>query len=267
MMGFMIIIALGLIIFFAYKVRSKISRYGKENILWDKIPMESEMAPNVEEWVNNVSGVPEELVTDDFYKPNGSLNEPDHEPNRLNRLQPDGAARIPDVSVPLMCQQPPQHSSSRDSDESKPSSQRKPPRKRRPGRAKRPENDEYETDYTTGAESCDELDEEDLESQYPPITSDQQRQDYKREFDNDLQQYKRLQGDLDEINKLFSQLNRQIDETEDTELYQGIAVEYNRLKEVKNSEEYREKKRHCKQLKTKLAHIKEMVSNYDNQRS
>lgn len=57
----------------------------------------------------------------------------------------------------------PRPPSSRDSDESKPSSQRKPPRKRRPGRTKRVDNDEYETDYTTGAESCDELDEEDLE--------------------------------------------------------------------------------------------------------
>ncbi|XP_069792731.1 occludin b [Narcine bancroftii] len=269
-MGFMIIIALGLIIFFAYKTRSKITRYGKDNIMWDRIPMESEVPPNVEEWVNNVSGVPEELVNDGYsYKPNSSLNEPDYPYNHENRLEPDDTrgSHFPEVSVPLMREQPPQHSSSRESDESKPSSQKRPPRKRRPGRAKRSENEEYETDYTTGAESCDELDEEDLESQYPPITSDEQRQNYKREFDNDLQRYKRLQGDLDEINKLFSQLDKQIDETEDNERYQDIAVEYNRLKEVKNSADYREKKKHCKQLKTKLAHVKQMVSNYDNHRS
>ncbi|XP_072137287.1 occludin-like [Mobula birostris] len=263
-MGFMIVIALGLIIFFAYKTRSKISRYGKDNILWDKIPMENEVVPDVEEWVNNVSGVPEELMTDGYYKPNGSLNETEYEPNRV---QPDGAPRVLESSIPLMHEQPPVHSSSWGSDESKPATQRKPPRKRRPGRAKRPDIDEYETDYTTGAESCDELDEDDLESRYPPITSDQQRQEYKREFDSDLQQYKRLQGDLDEINKQFSQLGKQIDKREDSEQYEDIAVEYNRLKEVKNSAEYREKKKHCKQLKTKLAHIKQMVSNYDNQRS
>ncbi|XP_072922343.1 occludin-like isoform X3 [Hemitrygon akajei] len=214
--------------------------------------------------VNNVSGVPEELVTDGYYKPSGSLNETEYEPNRV---QPDGAPRFLESSIPLMHEQPPLRSSSWDSDESKPTTQRKPPRKRRPGRPNRPDADEYETDYTTGAESCDELDEEDLESRYPPITSDQQRQEYKREFDSDLQQYKHLQGDLDEINKQFSQLDKQIDEREDSELYEDIAVEYNRLKEVKNSVEYREKKKHCKQLKTKLAHIKQMVNNYDSQRS
>uniref|UniRef100_UPI00398F0E0D occludin b n=1 Tax=Pristiophorus japonicus TaxID=55135 RepID=UPI00398F0E0D len=269
-MGFTIIIALGLIIFFAYKTRSKITRYGKENILWDKIRMQDETVPNVEEWVNNVSGVPDELVADGYpYKPNGSLNDSDYEPNREDRMRSYDVqpTRVPEVSVPLMREQPPQHSSSRESDESKPATQRRPPRKRRPGRTKRPENENYETDYTTGAESCDELDDEDLESQYPPIASDQQRQDYKREFDNDLQQYKRLQAELDEINKQFSQLDKQIDETEDNEQYQVVAAEYNRLKDMKNSADYREKKKYCKQLKMKLSHIKQMVGNYDNQRS
>ncbi|XP_078252702.1 occludin b [Rhinoraja longicauda] len=265
-MGFAIIISLGLIIFFSYKTRSKITRYGKGNILWDRIRMENEMPPNVEEWVNNVSGVPEELATDGYsYKPNGSMHD---EPNHETRPHPDRAypSRNPEVSVPLMREQP-RPSSSRDSDESKPSSERKPRRKRRPGRAKRVDNDEYETDYTTGAESCDELDEEDLEGKYPPITSDQQRQDYKKEFDDDLQQYKRLQGEMDEINKKFSQLDKQIEKTEESEEYQNIAAEYNRLKDLKNSADYREKKQLCKQLKAKLAHIKQMVGNYDNQKS
>lgn len=34
------------------------------------------------------------------------------------------------------------------------------PTKRRPGKPKRPEQDHYETDYTTGGESCDELEED-----------------------------------------------------------------------------------------------------------
>ncbi|XP_038661337.1 occludin b [Scyliorhinus canicula] len=265
-MGFLIVIALGLIIFFAFKTRSKITRYGKENILWDKSYMQDEVPPNVEDWVNNVSGVPEELVGDGYsYKPNGSLYEPDYE---HHRTQPNGVqpTHVPEVSLPLMNEQPAPNPSIRESDESKPSSHRKPNRKRRPGRPKRPETEDYETDYTTGAESCDELDEEDFESQYPPITSDQQRLDYKKEFDNDHQQYKYLQAELDDINKQFSQLNKQIDETDDDEQYQAVAAEYNRIKEVKNSADYREKKKLCKQLKVKLSHIKQMVSNYDSQR-
>ena len=34
------------------------------------------------------------------------------------------------------------------------------PMKGRAGRSKRPEQDHYETDYTTGGESCDELEED-----------------------------------------------------------------------------------------------------------
>lgn len=44
-----------------------------------------------------------------------------------------------------------------------PSTQRKPPKKRRPGRARRADTQDYETDYTTGAESGEELDNDDLE--------------------------------------------------------------------------------------------------------
>uniref|UniRef100_A0A4W3HRI6 Occludin n=1 Tax=Callorhinchus milii TaxID=7868 RepID=A0A4W3HRI6_CALMI len=266
-MGFMIIIALGLIIFFSHKTRSKILKYGKENVLWDRIPM-AESDPNVAEWVNNVSGIPEELATNDDYpnKFNGSLN---YQPSNDYRMPPDDvrSTPVPEALLPLM-KQPPRAMNSTGSDESRPAPQRRPPRKRRPGRAKRPETEDYETDYTTGAESCDELDDVDFESQYPPITSDQQRQDYKREFDNDLQEYKRLQAELDQVNKQLSDLDKQLDKLpEETEEYQAAADEYNALKEVKQSPGHKAKKQQSKQLKSKLSHIKQMVSDYDSQRS
>ncbi|NWV65402.1 OCLN protein, partial [Malurus elegans] len=53
--GFLIVLLLCLICFFAHKTRSKIWKYGKPNIYWDKIPVVQE-GPNVEEWVKNVSG-------------------------------------------------------------------------------------------------------------------------------------------------------------------------------------------------------------------
>ncbi|XP_010218302.1 PREDICTED: occludin [Tinamus guttatus] len=49
--GFLIVILLCLICFFAHKTRSKIWKYGKPNIYWDKIPVVQE-GPNVEEWVS-----------------------------------------------------------------------------------------------------------------------------------------------------------------------------------------------------------------------
>lgn len=50
-LGFLIVLALALIIFFAVKTRSKINRYGKMNILWDDTKNYEE-TPNVEEWVS-----------------------------------------------------------------------------------------------------------------------------------------------------------------------------------------------------------------------
>lgn len=56
--------------------------------------------------------------------------------------------------------------------------------------------------------------------EYPPITSDQQRQLYKRNFDADLQEYKSLQAELDEINKELSRLDKELDDyREESEEY------------------------------------------------
>ncbi|NXN05351.1 OCLN protein, partial [Sylvia borin] len=48
--GFLIVLLLCLICLFAHKTRSKIWKYGKPNIYWDKIPGGPE-GPDVEEWV------------------------------------------------------------------------------------------------------------------------------------------------------------------------------------------------------------------------
>lgn len=49
--GFLIVVLLCLICFFAQKTRSKIWRYGKANIYWDRAPVVQE-GPDVEEWVS-----------------------------------------------------------------------------------------------------------------------------------------------------------------------------------------------------------------------
>nr|XP_026654730.1 occludin [Zonotrichia albicollis] len=63
--GFLTVLLLCLICVLAHKTRSKIWKYGKHNIYWDKIPAEPQ-GPDVEEWVKNVSGgmsVPDEAAT------------------------------------------------------------------------------------------------------------------------------------------------------------------------------------------------------------
>ncbi|KAH0628044.1 hypothetical protein JD844_008714 [Phrynosoma platyrhinos] len=139
--------------------------------------------------------------------------------------------------------------------------------KRRAGKPKRTNTDNYDGDYTTGGESCDEL-EEDWDREYPPVSSDQQRQTYKRDFDAGLQEYKRLQAELDEISKELSRLDKELDNyVEDSEEYRAAADEYNRLKDIKASADYKNRKAYCKMLKSKLSHIKRMVTEYDRQKS
>jgi hypothetical protein len=56
--------------------------------------------------------------------------------------------------------------------------------------------------------------------EYPPITSDQQRQLYKRNFDAGLQEYKSLQAELDDVNKELSRLDKELDDyREESEEY------------------------------------------------
>ncbi|XP_014404959.1 PREDICTED: occludin isoform X1 [Myotis brandtii] len=270
-LGFMVIVAFALIIFFAVKTRRKMDQYDKSNILWDKEPVYDEQPPNVEEWVKNVSAGTQDMppppsdYVDRVYSPvayssNGKVND--------KRLYPESSYKstpVPEVVQELPVTSPvddfrqPHYSS--DGNFETPS--KRAPTKRRAGKSKRPEQDHYETDYTTGGESCDEL-EEDWIREYPPITSDQQRQVYKRSFDTGLQEYKRLQAELDEINRELSRLDKELDDyREESEEYMAAADEYNRLKQVKGSANYKNKRNYCKQLKSKLSHIKRMVGDYD----
>uniref|UniRef100_A0ACB8EQ09 Uncharacterized protein n=1 Tax=Sphaerodactylus townsendi TaxID=933632 RepID=A0ACB8EQ09_9SAUR len=104
--------------------------------------------------------------------------------------------------------------------------------------------------------------------EYPAISSDNQRQTYKQDFDAGLQEYKRLQAELDQISKELSRLDKELDDySEDSEEYKTAAEEYNRLKEIKASADYKNRKVHCKMLKSKLSHIKRMVTDYDSRKS
>lgn len=261
-MGFMIVVAFAIIIFFSVKTRRKINHYGKSNILWKKNKFEQEGDPNVEEWVKNVASNPEQIPAMSEYneKVNGSVME--H--RSVNGLQAYSEhsfrSHVNHEEVyPVKNESgfsPNVYSSSSEASKNV-------PRKKRPGRPRRSPND-YDTDYTTGGESGEELDDDDWESEYPPITSDQQRVDYKREFDADLQEYKRLQAELEEVTKSMVQLDKELDEhPEGSQSYRGIADEYNHLKDIKSSSDYKNKRKHCKQLKAKLNHIKNMVSDYD----
>ncbi|XP_072848720.2 occludin [Pogona vitticeps] len=262
-LGFLMVAALIIIIIFAVKTRSKINYYGKTNILWDQTK-DLEEAPNVEEWVKNVNAEPgAPTPVGDYPDRVASVVGYSVSGTPPQRIYNDNSYRATPTLEPsaALPREPEYTNSSNYNGSAKEQTQ-----KRKGGRPKRSNTDNYDGDYTTGGESCDEL-EEDWDREYPPVSSDQQRQMYKRDFDAGLQEYKRLQGELDEINKELSRLDKELDEyIEDSEEYKVAAEEYNRLKDIKASGDYKNRKAHCKTLKSKLSHIKQMVSDYDRRK-
>lgn len=263
-LGFLIVVAFAIIIFFAVKIRIKINQHGKMNILWRKERFGGEGDPNVEEWVKTVATNPEAIPAMSEYneKVNGSVLDYRSVNGGQYSDHNIGSRVIPEEVLPVRQEygfSPNDYSSSSDA------SKKGPPRHKRPGKAVRSPNENYDADYTTGGESGEELEDEDWDSEYPPITSDQQRQEYKRDFDTGLQEYKKLQAELDDVTKSLSRLDKELDELpQGSQSYRAVADEYNRLKDIKSSSDFKNKRNRCKGLKTKLNHIKSMVSDYDD---
>ncbi|KAG9354376.1 hypothetical protein JZ751_001083 [Albula glossodonta] len=240
--GFLVVVGLIILVVFASKTRQKIRRYGKGNILWEDVKVVNDaMSHDIGEWVNNVSEMPEVLVSDYPDNIGGSRNLPDD--TSSDYAKPPYTPVGPEQDLPL-------YSSPSDY----PSSVGKPPQRYRPN------NDGYAT-----ADSGDELDDYDFDSEFPPIVTEQDRIDYKRDFERDLQEYKGLQSELEDINKSLSKLDNELYHLPDgSPQYMATLDEYNRLKNLKKSANYQMKKRRCKYLKAKLAHIKKKVSEYDH---
>ncbi|XP_066500255.1 occludin [Hoplias malabaricus] len=274
--GFLVVIALGVAAFFSFKTRSKIWHYGKPNIYWEEPLARGPEGRDVEDWVNNMED------GQSVHEPSVMFSEKGAPP--LNKSQSQSVSSLPPKSPGGFSSDPynpPAYSerflsrayepeypvggaSSSPSDRT--DGVRKPSANRGKRRRRNPELDEsqYETEYTTGGETANDLDQEHWIRLYPEIVSDAQRQEYKREFDSDLRRYKQLCAEMDDINDEINKLNRELDTLDDgTSKYQAVAEEFNRLKDLKRMPEYQEKKLQCRHLRHKLFHIKRMVKNYD----
>ncbi|KAF7643872.1 hypothetical protein LDENG_00231960, partial [Lucifuga dentata] len=206
--------------------------------------------------VNNVSVSPEDVPISDYHdKLRGSRDRLDDESTNYDK-PPYNATPQPSVERDLPVLNGVPYSNS----EAASSADR--PKRRRGGRPRRADGQDYDTDY---ASSGDELDDNDFDSEFPPITSEQERTNYKQEFDRDHLKYKDLQAELDAINKNLSDMDRKLDELQEgSPAYLDALDEYNRIKDLKKSADYQMKKRRCKYLKAKLSHIKKMVTDYDH---
>lgn len=271
--GFVVVFALAVAAFFAYKTRSKIWHYGKPNIHWDKPLIAGTEGRDVEDWVNHVQDgqsvhEPSVVFSEKMTPVLVSAPSVGSIPHKTASVFSSETHNINSYSERTFSR--PSNSTSPYGDmSSSPSDQtdtiRKPSANRGKRRRKNPELDEsqYETEYTTGGENND-FDEDLWIRLYPEITSDVQRHEYKKEFDSDLRTYKELCAEMDDINDQINKLSRELDTLDEgTSKYQAVAEEYNRLKDLKRIPDYQNKKLQCRKLRHKLFHIKRMVKSYD----
>ncbi|XP_026882739.2 occludin [Electrophorus electricus] len=276
--GFLVVIALAVAAFFSFKTRSKIWRHGKPNVYWDKPLTQGPEGRDVEDWVNKVEDGQSVREASVMFSEKASppLNSA-HSVTSIPLKSPEDTGGDPYtppaysdrvLSRSYEVLSPAGGASSSPSDRT--DGIRRPSAHRGKRRRRNPDLDEsqYETEYTTGGETTNDLDQDHWMSMYPEITSDTQRQEYKLEFDSDLRRYKQLCAEMDDINDELNKLNRELDTLDEgTAKYQAVAEEFNRLKDLKRMPDYQEQKVQCQRLRHKLFHIKRMVKNYDRAQS
>ncbi|KAG8014047.1 Occludin [Nibea albiflora] len=299
-LGLMVVLALSLSAYYAYKTRSKIWRHGKANIYWDEPLVRPSEGQDVQDWNQIICPVVEQTLTLDEAESGlvilsqvnhvGEVRSTQQAPTVVvsERAAPDlrvensvvsygngnvslrsegnyksnslSAANSNRRGAEPLYQNSKVTLSSSSSDEN--DSMRKPlpyhtKREQREDREPRPAPQEllesqYETGYTTG-DTGNELDRDHtdyLYRLYPEIISDEQRRQYKKEFDSDLARYKSLCAEMDEISDQMHKLSRELDALDEGSMkYQ--------------TPNYQAKKKQCKELRQKLFHIKRLVKIYD----
>ncbi|KAL0966668.1 hypothetical protein UPYG_G00298110 [Umbra pygmaea] len=278
-LGMFVVVALCVAAYYACKTRSKIWRHGKPNMIWDRPLLRPLEHNNVQNWVDFVGAVQSTQQASTVV-----LSEkPVLDLQTENSIVSDGAGTVSIYSDETYsgqaysdntkeCSPEPLYQNTRgisrasvEENLKKTHVHRK--REQNPTPCSQ-EKHPGETGYTAAGDTTKELDQEqrtDLYSLYPEISSDKQRRQYKRDFDSDLATYKRLCTEVDDITDQMHKLRRELDRlTEGSVKHQGVADEYNRLKELKQSPDYQAKKQQSKELRQKIFHIKNLVKNYDN---
>ncbi|XP_077373792.1 uncharacterized protein ocln1 [Festucalex cinctus] len=274
-LGLMVVLALSLAAFYSWKTRSKIWRHGKANIYWDKPLVRPSEGQNVQDWVNHVGEghstqqaptvvISEKAASDfrggnstAFYCHDTGLVYSDGNLNSNSYCENSSGHR--------KAEHPYQNSSDADSGRKPASRDRRNHRDR--AAAREMADFRNETAYAAGEDTANELDRDQgqyLFRRYPEIISDQQRRQYRRDFDSSLARYKSLREEMDDICEQIHKLSRELDSLDkDSIKFQGVVDEYNRLKDLKRAPDYQEKKKESKELRQKLFHIKRLVQNFD----
>ncbi|XP_068617028.1 MARVEL domain-containing protein 2-like [Brachionichthys hirsutus] len=222
-LGFLVIVGLIILLVFAARTRSRIRRWGEDRVLWEEVKV-------VRDGLHS-NGVGE-WVKNVSGEPEVMLNDPNP--------YVGGPRDFLDHNTPVYLPGDSDISSSLGGLKAK------------------------MKDYDPGVESGDDLEEEDFSVMFPSIVDEQERLNYKREFERDHQEYKSLQADLDSLNRDLADLDRALDRhPAGSPQFLDAMDEYTKLKNLKKSPNYEIKKKRCKYLRSKLSHIKKMISDYD----
>ncbi|XP_075405151.1 RNA polymerase II elongation factor ELL [Tenrec ecaudatus] len=101
---------------------------------------------------------------------------------------------------------------------------------------------------------------------YAAISSSEQRQSYKNDFNSEYSEYRDLHARIERITRRFTQLDAQLRQlsqgSPEYETTRGqILQEYRKIK--KTNTHYSQEKQRCEYLHSKLAHIKRLIAEYD----
>uniref|UniRef100_K7FY57 Elongation factor for RNA polymerase II n=1 Tax=Pelodiscus sinensis TaxID=13735 RepID=K7FY57_PELSI len=103
---------------------------------------------------------------------------------------------------------------------------------------------------------------------YASISSLEQRQSYKNDFNAEYNEYRDLHARIERITRRFTQLDSKLKQlSQGSEEYKTthdqILQEYRKIK--KTNPNYSQEKNRCEYLHNKLAHIKKLIAEYDHQ--
>ncbi|NWX93592.1 ELL factor, partial [Nothoprocta ornata] len=103
---------------------------------------------------------------------------------------------------------------------------------------------------------------------YAAISSLEQRQSYKNDFNAEYNEYRDLHARIERITGRFTQLDSQLKQLlqgseEYKTIHDQILQEYRKIK--KTNPNYSQEKNRCEYLHNKLAHIKKLIAEYDQQ--
>uniref|UniRef100_A0A3P8V5C1 RNA polymerase II elongation factor ELL-like n=1 Tax=Cynoglossus semilaevis TaxID=244447 RepID=A0A3P8V5C1_CYNSE len=121
--------------------------------------------------------------------------------------------------------------------------------------------------FTSGALGAN-TDAADYLIKYTVICSHEQRQGYKQDFNKEYDEYRDLHARIDGVTRQFLDLDSQLKQLhQESRKYKTVRnqifQEYRKIK--KSNPNYNQDKIRCEYLHNKLAHIKKLISEYDNQ--